>query len=147
VKKILIDKNGTPHMWDTDTTKNSPLGPREVVAQKLCLVEPRFYVLASKSGDLFNPYEPGISINKKDIQGIDRFYYILRKCSFRCYESYTVFLRSKNRTHLILSQRSFLDGLTHNSIHWQTQRISKPKLFAPKIIGQLGRHKGTTSNR
>ncbi len=110
MKKILIDKNGTPYAWDNDVDEDAPIEEREVVAQESCLEIPRFQVLSSREGKLFNPYDSSININKKDQQQGGRFHFNLRQCTPLCYESYTAFLRSGNQTHLILSQRSLLDG-------------------------------------
>lgn len=93
--KIVIDRNGTPHNDDTDV---DPI----VAKQENGL----YYVLASNDGDLFSPITIGINVHKKDLTRGCPFW-SLRPCSHECYEQYTSFLRSKNKTHYLIAQRRY----------------------------------------
>ncbi len=103
-KEIFVDKNGTPHEVVN--------GPEEPV--KRCVnfdvfaqwSGKRHFVLASNDGDLFNVLDTNNNFYKKDRERGGMFWR-LKTCSKECYNSYTEFLRSKNRTPLILAQRRF----------------------------------------
>ena len=112
---IFIDINGTPHSFDPDQDEQ-PLREREVVAKAIVSQSDgmtiRYFVLVSQRGVLFNPLEPGTNINRIDRQrtGLSSIYdYNLRKCSKQCHTDYVTFLRSKNKTHLLIAQRRAYD--------------------------------------
>lgn len=112
MKQIIVDINGTPHEFDS-TADDRPLNAREVVAQKVLsqhqISHARHKVMVSPDGDLFNPSD-GVSLQKKVARyGINKYFFNLRRCSEGCYNDYVAFLRSKNKTNLILAQRRFYD--------------------------------------
>jgi len=115
MKQIIIDVHGTPYSFDS-RTESRPINVREVVAQKifpqLDIQIARHKVLVSPQGSLFNPSEPGVDINQVDRHKTDLsnvYFYNLRRCSQQCYDDYTIFLRSRNKTHLLIAQRRFHD--------------------------------------
>jgi hypothetical protein len=99
-KIIVVDINGTPHEIENDTQPEF-----DVLAR---WSGNRYLVLVSNEGDLFSPVDPQAQIDKRDKERGGMFYR-LKTCSQACYSQYTMFLRSKNRTHYLLAQRRFLN--------------------------------------
>ena len=89
---IVVDINGTPHKIADGTKIDS-----RVLAMWF---GSRCSVMASNEGDLFDP------LDERDRKRSGMFWR-LQKCSRKCYDQYTIFLRSKNRTPYILAQRRF----------------------------------------
>lgn len=109
MKIIVVDINGTPH----EISQGVP--PDFDVLAKWS--GNRYLVLASNEGDLFDPLSisAGIPeiysyIHKRDKERGGRFWR-LRTCSQECYQQYTIFLRSRNRTPYILAQRRFRNDI------------------------------------
>jgi len=98
---INIDINGTPHKWNKKRTLNE----KWLAQKKGC----SYWVTVSSEGFLFNPLDLSENIDKIDKERGKRFY-SLQKCGPLCYNYYVNFLRTKQRTHLILAQRSFQGG-------------------------------------
>lgn len=98
MKTIAVDKTGTPHEVSDGKKSDFP-----VFAQ---WSNDRYFVLTSGDGDLFDVLDTSNNIHKKDRERGGMFWK-LRTCSKECYDSYTSFLRSKNRTPFILAQRRF----------------------------------------
>lgn len=98
MKIIVVDINGTPHKFDQDEQPDF-----DVLAR---WSGRRYLALSSNEGDLFDPMDINSKINKKDRERGGMFWK-LRTCSEECYEQYTIFLRSRNRTPYILAQRRF----------------------------------------
>ena len=101
---IVVDVGGTPHSYDEP---HPPPVPRDQIAAR-ALASGRCEVLARADGTLFDPVEyPTVP------QGWDRErgrrLFALRRCSRRVFDQYTQYLRSKNRAHLVIAQREFLD--------------------------------------
>jgi len=97
-KVIVVDKTGTPH--------RVAVGARpgfRVFARNL---RDKYWVMGCANGDLFNPQDINDNIDKKDKERGGRFWRLM-SCSQPCYEQYTVFLRSKNRTPYLIAQRRF----------------------------------------
>lgn len=67
----------------------------------------KFFVLASKTGDLFNP-QNRINPKKKDVER-GGLLYELKRCPLNCYVSYVNFLRTRNNALYELAQRRFLN--------------------------------------
>ena len=99
---ILIDIHGTPHKHHRG--EELPIALNKIIAK---MIPGNNYVLSSISGELFNPLQDNETKKDRDRGGK---YYRLRRCSKDCYDSYVVFLRSKNRTHFIVAQRRLLSG-------------------------------------
>ena len=102
MKVIVVDINGTPHEM-----KQGVMLDFNVFARWSGI---RHLVLASNDGDLFNPLDINDDINKRDRERGGMFWR-LRVCSRECYNDYTAFLRSKNRTSYLLAQRRFRNDL------------------------------------
>jgi hypothetical protein len=99
MKTIIIDINGTPY-----DSINKPL---ENIAAKN--IDDKFFmILSNPNGNLFNPMEIGVNIKQRDRER-GGLYWRLHTCSRECFDQYTAFLRSKNRTHYLISQRRFLN--------------------------------------
>lgn len=98
MKVIVVDINGTPHEIERNVKPDF-----DVLAR---WSGNRYLVLSSGDGDLFNPLDINNKIRKRDRERGGMFWK-LRTCSQECYEQYTVFLRSKNKTPYLLSQRRF----------------------------------------
>ncbi len=94
---ITVDINGTPHKAD------GVVVDFKVFAKWL---DNRFFVLASGEGDLFDPLNSSNNVHKKDKERGGVFWKLVA-CSQECYQQYTTFLRSKNRTSYIVAQRRF----------------------------------------
>lgn len=97
----FIDKNGTPHA--VKNTEESLRLKKDVFAYTIGDMN---FVLISNDGDLFNPQSYD-NRNKKDLEKGD-LYYNLKKCNKTCFDYYVLFLKTKNKTHLTLAQRNFL---------------------------------------
>ena len=98
-----IDKNGTPHINKTKTEEELR-SDKDVFAYTIGDMN---FVLISNDGDLFNPQSYD-NRNKKDLEkgGLS---YNLKKCNKLCFDYYVLFLKTKNRTHLTLAQRNYLN--------------------------------------
>ena len=97
---INIDINGTPYRGDK---KLSSSFDQKWLARRIGEL---YLIMVSSDGLLFNPLDTSQSLNKKDKERGKPFYQ-LEKCSSMCYNYYINFLRTKNRTNLILAQRNF----------------------------------------
>jgi hypothetical protein len=92
-----IDVHGTPHRSSTDF---------EPVARQ---TKTTCFILASLEGVVFNPNDPTMDRFEKDkMRG--SLLFKLQRCTRECYASYKQFLKTKNRTHLIVTERRFLNG-------------------------------------
>ena len=100
-KDFNIDTNGTPHKR-VDGEKNS----QKWAAQK---IGNSFWVMISSEGFLFNPIDLSENLTKIDKER-GRPFYTMQKCGQLCYDAYVHFLRSKNRTNLVIAQRAFQNG-------------------------------------
>lgn len=98
MKVIVVDINGTPHEIEQGEKPSFDVFAR--------WSGNRFLVLASNDGDLFNPTDTNDNLHKRDRERGGKFWR-LRTCSQECYQQYTIFLRSKNRTPYLLAQRRF----------------------------------------
>lgn len=98
MKVIIVDINGTPHEVPKGAASDFPVLARWSGS--------RYLALASNEGDLFDPLNTSCNIDKRDRERGGMFWK-LRTCSQECYEQYTIFLRSKNRTPYLLAQRRF----------------------------------------
>lgn len=98
MKTIAVDKTGTPHEIPDRSEPDFT-----VFAQ---WSNNRYFVMTSGDGDLFDVLDVSNNLYKKDRERGGMFWK-LRTCSKECYDSYTSFLRSKNRTPFILAQRRF----------------------------------------
>lgn len=98
MKVIIVDINGTPH-----EVEHGEQPEFDVLAR---WSGNRYLALASNEGDLFDPMDVNLKINKRDKERGGMFWK-LRTCSQECYEQYTIFLRSKNKTPYLLAQRRF----------------------------------------
>jgi hypothetical protein len=94
---VNIDINGTPFK------NNKNYSNDKWFAQK---IGDSHWVMASTEGFLFNPLDLSDNINKIDKER-GRPFYSLQKCNYTCYKYYVNFLRSKQRTNLVLAERSF----------------------------------------
>lgn len=98
MKTIVVDINGTPH--------EIPHGSQPDFQALARWSGERYLVLASNDGDLFNVLDTSNNISKKDNERGKPFW-SLKTCSKECYDQYTAFLRSKNKTPFLLAQRRF----------------------------------------
>lgn len=98
MKTIAVDRSGTPHEIQDEKESDFPVFARWTGT--------RYFALASGDGDLFDVLDSCNDLSKKDRERGGMFWR-LRTCSKECYDSYTSFLRSKNRTPFILAQRRF----------------------------------------
>lgn len=98
MKIIVVDINGTPHEIIKGAKPNF-----DVLAR---WSGNRYLVLSSNEGDLFDPLDINANMNRRDKERGGMFWK-LRTCSQECYQQYTIFLRSKNRTPYLLAQRRF----------------------------------------
>jgi len=98
MKVIVIDINGTPHEIAKDAQPDF-----DVLAR---WSGDRFLVLASNDGNLFDPLDANNILHQRDRKRGGTLWK-LKTCSQECYQQYTAFLRSKNRTPYILAQRRF----------------------------------------
>lgn len=98
MKVIIVDINGTPHRIEVGVKPDFRVFAR--------WSGKRYLVFASSEGDLFDPANASSNMDKRDRERGEMFWR-LRACSRECYEQYTMFLRSKNRTPYILAQRRF----------------------------------------
>lgn len=98
MKVIVVDINGTPHEIGNEEI------PYFAVLAKWS--GDRYLALASNDGDLFDPLDSNCRIEKRDRERGGKFWR-LRTCSQECYQQYTMFLRSKNRTPYLVAQRRF----------------------------------------
>ena len=98
MKVIVVDINGTPHEVVKGVKPDFDVLARWSGS--------RYLVLASNEGDLFNPLDMNANMNKRDKERGGMFWE-LKTCSQECYQQYTIFLRSKNRTPHLLAQRRF----------------------------------------
>jgi hypothetical protein len=104
-----IDVNGTPHIIKLDVSEPNPNDSRILRKEALAyIIGDLNFVLISNDGDLFNPFDSSANRNKKDLEKGDLFYN-LRKCNKACFDYYVMFLRTKNKTHLTLAQRNYLN--------------------------------------
>lgn len=106
-RKIMVDEyidiHGTPHRQRNGRYLLIDFKP---VARQTKMAH---FILASTEGVVFNPNDIGMDrFGKDDIRGGPLFK--LQKCTKKCYESYKQFLRTKNKTHLIVAERRFLNG-------------------------------------
>lgn len=95
---INIDINGSPFRGDKPKATGQTW-----LAQK---IGNTYWVMISNEGYLFNPLDLSERLSKRDRERGGMFFQ-LRKCRQMCYDYYTAFLKSRNRTHLVLAQRSF----------------------------------------
>ena len=95
---IVVDINGTPHEIEKGTKPTF-----DVVAKNF---GDRYFVLASNDGDLFDMLDTQNKIGQRDRERGGLFWR-LNTCSRECYQQYTTFLRSRNRTPYALAQRRF----------------------------------------
>lgn len=95
---IVVDINGTPHLIDRDQMPDF-----DVLARRSNC---RCLVLASNDGNLFDPLELYADVRERDKKR-GGLLWRLKSCSIACFEQYTQFLRSRNRTHYIVAQRRF----------------------------------------
>jgi hypothetical protein len=100
-KDLNIDKNGTPFKGN----KKAAAG-QKWVAQK---IGKSFWVTVSSEGFLYNPLDLSDSLSKIDKERGKPFYN-MQKCGQVCFDAYVHFLRSKNRTNLVIAQRAFQNG-------------------------------------
>ena len=98
MKTIVVGATGTPHEVSVGDKIDFDVLARWSGS--------RYLVLASNEGDLFDISDSSSNINKKDKQRGSLFWK-LRTCSQECYQNYTSFLRSRNRTPYLLAQRRF----------------------------------------
>lgn len=98
MKVVVVDINGTPHEIDQGVQPGF-----DVLAR---WSGNRFLALSSNEGDLFDPLNTNNNLHKRDKERGGLFWK-LRTCSQECYQQYTTFLRSKNRTPFLLAQRRF----------------------------------------
>ncbi|KKN91280.1 hypothetical protein LCGC14_0221480 [marine sediment metagenome] len=98
MKVVVVDIHGTPREIDGNAKVDFDILAR--------WSGNRYLVLASVEGDLFDPLDTKAGINKLDRERGGKVWE-LRTCSQECYEQYTVFLRSKNRTPYLVAQRRF----------------------------------------
>lgn len=98
MKIIVVDINGTPYEISEGSSPNF-----DVLAKRS---GNRYLVLASNEGNLFDPLNINDIIYKRDKERGGMFWK-LRTCSRECYQQYTTFLRSKNKTPYLLAQRGF----------------------------------------
>lgn len=103
MKIIVTDINGTPHELLEGVEPDF-----KILAKCIGGVGTRYFAMASNDGDLFDPLDLSININKQD-RARGSMFWRLKACSQECYLQYTVFLRSKNRTPYLLAQRRFLN--------------------------------------
>ena len=103
--EIAIDIHGTPHKVDRliPDFDNKPSFDFKALAGS---TSKRFLVLASSEGNLFDPLDSSDNIHQRDRERGGAFWQ-LKMCSQECYQQYTAFLRSKNRTPYLLAQRRF----------------------------------------
>lgn len=99
---IVVDTNGTPHTIEKGVNPDFRVCARRFGQ--------RYLIFASSEGDLFDPLNVSLNTNIKDKERGEMFWR-LRACSRECYEQYTIFLRSKNRTPYLLAQRRFRNDL------------------------------------
>lgn len=98
MKVIVVDINGTPHKVSQGVKPDF-----DVLAR---WSGNRYLVLVSSNGDLFDSLDVNCHIKKRDRERGGMFWK-LKTCSKECYNQYTIFLRSKNRTPYLLAQRRF----------------------------------------
>lgn len=101
---MVVDVGGTPHFCDDP---HPPPVPSSEIAAR-ALADDRWQVPARADGTLFNPVEQPTVPQTRDRERGQPLYK-LRRCSRRVFDQYTQFLRSKNRVHLVIAQREFLD--------------------------------------
>lgn len=106
MKYEVIDINGTPFKYDLP--QNRQLKLEDTFAQKNPI---GYFILSSKDGDIFNPLCDDIGLLKIKDKKRGKRLYNLNNCSCGCYKAYITFLRSKNRTHFIIAQRRFSNGI------------------------------------
>lgn len=82
-----------------------PLRERDILAQQ----DELFQVMSTINGELFDPHIATANVHKHDNQR-GGFLYNLCKCSKACWESYVQFLRTRNRRHMNVAKRRFIDG-------------------------------------
>ncbi len=99
MKVIVVDTNGTPHKVDGNAKPDFTVLAR--------WTGNRYLVLASNNGDLFDPLSSD-NVEKRDRERGGMFWN-MKTCSQECYQQYTIFLRSKNRTPYFAAQRRFLN--------------------------------------
>lgn len=98
-----VDIHGTPH--HRRKGKNTFNDFKSVARQ----TKAAHFILVSREGVVFNPNDTSMDISKKDdIRG--GLLFELQKCTRECYEAYKQFLRTKNKTHLVITERRFLNG-------------------------------------
>jgi hypothetical protein len=102
MKVRVVDITGVPHDISIDEEPDF-----DVLAK---WTGNRFLVLASNDGDLFDPLNSSSDIKKRDRERGGLFWK-LKTCSQECYQNYTSFLRSKNRTPYTLAQRRFCNDI------------------------------------
>jgi hypothetical protein len=104
-----IDISGTPHVIKLDISAPNPNDDRILRKEALAYtIGDMSFVLISNDGDLFNPFDSSANRNKKDLEKGDLFYN-LKRCNKTCFDYYVMFLRTKNKTHLTLAQRNYLN--------------------------------------
>jgi len=101
---IVVDVHGTPHRVDNRESPDYKIRPDCKICAKN--TGTRYLVLASSSGDLFDPTDSNNNINKRNKERGAPFWQ-LQRCSEECYKLYTSFLRTRNRTPLLIAQRRF----------------------------------------
>ncbi len=101
---IVVDVGGTPH--SCDDPHPPPVPSSEIAARALS--NDRWQVLAETDGTLFNPVEHPTIPQTRDRERGEPLYK-LRRCGKRVFDRYTEYLRTKNRVHLVIAQREFLD--------------------------------------
>ena len=104
-KSIVTDEHGVPHEQSSSGECDVKMvlaktGPIDVDRPRSCSV------LADVEGNLFNPLTGHNYGKRRDGQA----FFSLKRCSPKCYLSYTEFLRSRSHTRFIIASREFLSG-------------------------------------
>lgn len=94
---LNIDTNGTPYKGNKKATAG-----QKWVAQK---IGNSYWVMVSVEGFLFNPLDLTENLSKIDKERGKPFY-SMQQCGALCFDAYVHFLRSKNKTNLVIAQRA-----------------------------------------
>ncbi len=99
---IAFDIKGNEH--ECKNCHEAIFTGREVIAYKSDL----YYIMCAHDGELFNPFETGINIYKRD-SSRGKFKYNFKVCSMNCFQFFIKYLGSRNKRFLRIAQRRFLD--------------------------------------
>lgn len=97
----VINKEGVPH-------QSSELAPEAVIA--VSNNAKKFHVRVNVDGLLYDPKDHNTCLMSKGKSELSENKYMLKPCTEACFRYYTMYLRTKNHTHMVIAQREYSNG-------------------------------------